>query len=132
MSRSNAPKQATLNKWVNFEAVSVYAAGLDEQARQIEGKRWPDEPSVKQAKAAAALKAAGEAMRAALELAAEAERRASDVAYEFYVWDWAIIDAGGVADRFPTLAEAAEALGEGGYPAGSHIKYAPAPKQRAS
>jgi hypothetical protein len=82
MSRSNAPKQATLNRWVNAEAVEQYAAGLDKQAETIESWTWLDGPGPEQATAIAALRGAAAAVRGALALARPAERLGSDEFYE--------------------------------------------------
>lgn len=83
MSRSNAPKQATLNQWVNYEAVKHYAAGLARNAGQIEGYQWPDEPTPKQAAAIEAVKAASAALDQALTLARTAEQLATEVSYDW-------------------------------------------------
>jgi hypothetical protein len=77
MSRSNAPKQATLNEWVNAEAVEHYARGLEQQANVIESWSWQDgEPE--QETAIEALRGAAAAVRGALALARPAERLSSD------------------------------------------------------
>jgi hypothetical protein len=73
VSRSNAPKQATLNRWVNAEAVEHYARGLEAQANVIESWSWQGgEPE--QETAITALRGAAAAVRGALAIARPAER----------------------------------------------------------
>lgn len=71
---ARAPKQATLNKWVNAEAVGRFADRLSAQASEAHlGARWPDDPTAADRAAAAAFRAAETAIRAGLDLAREAE-----------------------------------------------------------
>lgn len=64
-----SPKQATLNEWVNLEALQAYAERLQRMARGVEDRAWLDGPTELQVTALAALAAAEAALREALELA---------------------------------------------------------------
>lgn len=88
MSRSNAPRQDTLNRWVNTGAVTAYTDRLGRQATQIEDHAWLDGPNRAEAQALAALREAEAAMRAAAEMAQRAERLADAVHCAWlYGWD---------------------------------------------
>lgn len=88
MSRSNAPRQDTLNRWVNTGAVAAYTDKLDAQAGQIENHAWLDGMNRPEALAHAALTEAAAAMRQATDMARRAERLADAVwTGHLYGWD---------------------------------------------
>lgn len=87
MSRSTAPRQDALDRWVDTQAVAAYANGLAAQSMQIDDHAWLDGPNRAEAQAMIALREAAEAVRAANEMAARAERLASAV-YCAWLYGW--------------------------------------------
>lgn len=69
-----APKQATLNEWVNLEALAAYADRLRRVSAMIQARTWLDDPTEVEIAALATLAAAETGLREALELCGLSER----------------------------------------------------------
>lgn len=82
MSRSNAPLQKTIDRWVNVGALRAYARRLYAQQDTIAGYQWPDEPTGRQKAAIDALSRAQQALELAASLVGFAECLADELAYE--------------------------------------------------
>jgi hypothetical protein len=82
MSRSNAPKQDTINTWVNWEAVDHYAKQFDSRAERIEAENWLKGLTPEQSAVVEACHAAAKAVREANELAHQARMQSDDVFYD--------------------------------------------------
>jgi hypothetical protein len=78
-----APRQSTLNQWVNTEALMHYAARLRGEAQRIADYSWPDDPAGEQAAVIVDLHLAAAAVEAAVDLTVAAHVAAHKVNYEW-------------------------------------------------
>lgn len=82
MSASNrAPRQDTLNRWVNPQAVRAYADSLDRRADRIDGESWLRDLTADEDALIRDLRASATAIREAMNRADDATRRDDDRAY---------------------------------------------------